>query len=75
LRSFIIAAVVAAAFASGANAAAVDYFNKNTNPLAANTRMGGGGGTGKSYQGGGSGAGKVTAHCAPGAHGKACHKS
>jgi hypothetical protein len=79
MRSLIVAAVVALTFASGANAAQVDYFNKSTNPLAAHGRIGsasggGGGGKASSYSGGSGGAGKV-AHCAPGAKGKACHKA
>ena len=79
MRSLIIVAVVALTLASGANAAQVDYFNKTHTPLAANTRIGsasGGGGGGKAtYEAGCMGSGKVTAHCAAGAKGKACHKS
>jgi hypothetical protein len=79
MRSLIVAAVVALTFASGAHAAQVDYFNKNTTPLAGNVHgigpasMGGGSGTGKAGAGGGGG--KISAHCAPGAKGKACHKA
>ena len=76
MRSLMIAAVAALTFASGANAAQVDYFYKTH---AANTRIGsastGGGGGKASYEGGGMGSGKVTAHCTAGAKGKACHKS
>jgi hypothetical protein len=78
MRSLIIVAVVALTFASGANAAQVDYFNKTHTPLATgrigSATGGGGGGKASAYEGGGMGSGKV-AHCAPGAKGKACHKS
>jgi hypothetical protein len=78
MRSSIVAAVVALScaaqtFASGANAAQVDYFNK-THPLAANAHLsGGGGGSGSGKAGTGGGTGKVI-HCAPGPQGKACHR-
>lgn len=76
MRPFIVAAAVALTFASltlasGASAAQVDYFNK-THPRVASSNLGGG--AGRTRQSSGAGAGKITAHCAPGATGKACHR-